>query len=585
MATTDETTDLPIFSINNGDKVIRVGLAGLELNNVPADTAFALSHEGIGLEYDITGTKKTFTISPNGLTWSDGTSTNTTGLERLSLVQQAFQAVQLPPNATTLQLNDTLLLTDGTNTNTLDTDSISFSNPTIDTIGSYGGNSFSLQTDATSSSVGSAGISASAVNSAGTLISGVSGGVVGMPSPPYPAPDANWSLSVNSSTSNPSLYLSKSAPFTNSTSLTIDLNNITHNQSTGSPSPDDTFTISTNKNISITADNFDLGTTQIVYPTLALPERVRITNQGITCDNTTGAGNSWWRNLSAFMTNTANTISTFIQAGLITITNTTLNSLGVYGADSLRLSKTGAENGSAELLGYGRLTNIYYGGGYTDYLLQMINANSGAGNTTGVVGMLFQKTGRNGGVGDIIMSQQYRAKNYLGTDTQFGKIESVITSSSAGAGDDGALDFYTAVNGTSSLVMRLNGADNENNSFRPLDMNGNAVKTTSGSMTIDATGSSGTGHIILNPKVVGGEIQVSKPITNPAGQIDLVASTNTNMTGFNNTITGYTSLNFQTPSLVYTGTALQSATSSGSAGTHLVITLNGNQYKIALLNP
>ena len=42
---------------------------------------------------------------------------------------------------------------------------------------------------------------------------------------------------------------------------------------------------------------------------------------------------------------------------------------------------------------------------------------------------------------------------------------------------------------------------------------------------------------------------------------------------------------FVTESLVFSGTALQDASSGGFANTHLVITLNGNQYKIKLENP
>jgi hypothetical protein len=95
---------------------------------------------------------------------------------------------------------------------------------------------------------------------------------------------------------------------------------------------------------------------------------------------------------------------------------------------------------------------------------------------------------------------RFNANNYLGTKTPFGRIDCVATASSAGAGDDGALDFYSCVNGASSLVFRMNGADNENNSFRPLDMTGNNIKTSSGNMTIETTASSGVGTIVLTPK-------------------------------------------------------------------------------------
>ena len=75
--------------------------------------------KGMILDYDLTTTPKQFSITSAGINWNDGVSNNTTGLQRLALVQEAFQAVELPPNATTLAINDTLLIDDGTNTGSL----------------------------------------------------------------------------------------------------------------------------------------------------------------------------------------------------------------------------------------------------------------------------------------------------------------------------------------------------------------------------------------------------------------------------------------------------------------------------------
>jgi hypothetical protein len=66
--------------------------------------------------------------------------------------------------------------------------------------------------------------------------------------------------------------------------------------------------------------------------------------------------------------------------------------------------------------------------------------------------------------------------------------------------NDGTIDFWASVNGTMSEVFRMNGADNENNSFRPLDMNGQDIKTSSGNMGISTAGSSGAGQITITPK-------------------------------------------------------------------------------------
>ena len=142
-------------------------------------------------------------------------------------------------------------------------------------------------------------------------------------------------------------------------------------------------------------------------------------------------------------------------------------------------------------------------GGSANPQLTLNNSNATAGNTNGVPLVEYYKSGRNVVANDIIASQRFNANNYLGTKTAFGRIDCVATSSSAPTGDDGALDFYTCVNGTSSLVFRMNGADNENNSFRPLDMTGNNIKTSSGNMTIETSASSGTGDINITGKSGG----------------------------------------------------------------------------------
>lgn len=128
------------------------------------------------------------------------------------------------------------------------------------------------------------------------------------------------------------------------------------------------------------------------------------------------------------------------------------------------------------------------------------NTNVGVGNTTGVPSIELSKTGRNGAVNDVVGSVFFNAKDSLGVERTFGKIESTITTTIAPLNHDGALDFYSLINGVNQLVLRLNGADNENNSFRPLDMNGNIIKTSLGFLSIDATSSAGTGQIIITPK-------------------------------------------------------------------------------------
>jgi hypothetical protein len=69
--------------------------------------------QGLVLQYDkLTVDPKTFTITHNGINYKDNTNNDTTSLQRLAQVQQLFQAVVLPPDSTTLQINNRLLLQD-----------------------------------------------------------------------------------------------------------------------------------------------------------------------------------------------------------------------------------------------------------------------------------------------------------------------------------------------------------------------------------------------------------------------------------------------------------------------------------------
>jgi hypothetical protein len=57
----------------------------------------------------------------------------------------------------------------------------------------------------------------------------------------------------------------------------------------------------------------------------------------------------------------------------------------------------------------------------------------------------------------------------------------------------------------------LNGSDNENNSFRPLDLNGNILKTSTGDLTIDASASATTGAVNITAKS-GGSINLNSNV-------------------------------------------------------------------------
>jgi hypothetical protein len=131
--------------------------------------------------------------------------------------------------------------------------------------------------------------------------------------------------------------------------------------------------------------------------------------------------------------------------------------------------------------------------------LEIINNSTTAGTTNGVPSVQYYKSGRNGANNDIICSQSFNAKNSTGVKTEFAKIETLIRNVGVG-NDDGSIGIFATLNGVSTEFMRINGADGDNNFLRPLDMNGSAINSSSGNLSISASSSSGTGNLTLTPK-------------------------------------------------------------------------------------
>ena len=157
-------------------------------------------------------------------------------------------------------------------------------------------------------------------------------------------------------------------------------------------------------------------------------------------------------------------------------------------------------------------------------------------------------------VGASIGEMSYQAKTALNTTQEYARINANIRNSSVG-NYDGSLSLNTTVNGTLTEFVRINGADNESNFYRPLDMNGNSVNTSSGNLAISSTTSSGTGTVDITSKS-------AVNITANSGAINLVSS-----------------------DLKLDGANLESNVAGSISGQFLVITLNNVQYKISLLNP
>ncbi len=169
--------------------------------------------------------------------------------------------------------------------------------------------------------------------------------------------------------------------------------------------------------------------------------------------------------------------------------------------------------------------------------------------------------------GEVLFTQSVFGKDSGNAKQEFTRINHTVRDASAGV-EDGSIEFGCFVNGAVNTFLQINGNENEVNILRNLDMTGNNIRTSTGNMTLDTTTSIGTGIITLN---------ALQSININAGS---GSNLSLNTTGGNIVINPST-----TGSVVFTGAALQSGTSSGNSGQHLVITLNGVVYKIALQNP
>jgi hypothetical protein len=201
---------------------------------------------------------------------------------------------------------------------------------------------------------------------------------------------------------------------------------------------------------------------------------------------------------------------------------------------------------------------------------------------------------------------------------------------------DGSIGLSARVNDVLTEIVRINGVDNQTEFLQPIDMNGNAIKTSTGNITLDGTTApNGSGQIIINPRITS-NLQINGSVNLPSVSNNFRIGTfgvgfNSNLSSqnalFNDTANGrsgeltytgvtaitntatttYTATGIQTDNnlllettgigtniefkpessaggIVFTGTALQSNTAGGNSGEHLVITLNGVQYKIKLEN-
>jgi hypothetical protein len=88
--------------------------------------------QGFEIEYNLLTTPEAFKISPLGINYTSGATDDTTLLPRIAQVGSLLQSLETPPDATTLQVNKKILLTDTITSGSI---GISGTNTLIDTTG------------------------------------------------------------------------------------------------------------------------------------------------------------------------------------------------------------------------------------------------------------------------------------------------------------------------------------------------------------------------------------------------------------------------------------------------------------------
>ena len=186
--------------------------------------------------------------------------------------------------------------------------------------------------------------------------------------------------------------------------------------------------------------------------------------------------------------------------------------IGSAGSDNARLGLGGA----ASLYAYDQTFITTRPG---DDLFAAYTFENSSGFTTSCPSFKTTITGHSQvGATAYVFRQAHYAKNSSSTPVKYGGIDCISGATDVGV-HTGILAFNCAISGTSSTMLEINGKENQINAYKPLDMNGNNIVTSTGSLTINASGSTGagsTGSISMTPRV-GGYIIMNNLPTSATG--------------------------------------------------------------------
>jgi hypothetical protein len=134
--------------------------------------------------------------------------------------------------------------------------------------------------------------------------------------------------------------------------------------------------------------------------------------------------------------------------------------------------------------------------------------------------------------GTVVSKISSFSRDSASTSFEFSRIQTAVENNTGG-NQDGRLSIFNLVNGVLQETWNFNGGQNENNSFRPLDLNNNPLRTTLGNLEINTVASTGPGLLNLITKGLTGNISL-----NAGGLTGNAAITlNTTNLNFQNTAT------------------------------------------------
>ena len=232
------------------------------------------------------------------------------------------------------------------------------------------------------------------------------------------------------------------------------------------------------------------------------------------------------------------------------------------------------------------LESLLPGGGS----IPMLTLNQKNTNTGSATIRMYKNISTNGSaIGEL----SFVAKTAAATDREYARIAGTIRNNN-GSNIDGSIGLLARVNDNLTEIVRINGADSQIEIFQPLDLNDKDIVSSTGDIELDASNSSGTGDVNLKAK---GNVNITAPTGGQFINLISASSVAIEATGDNLDLTAGTAMKLETTGvganiefktedtaggLVFNGLALQSNTAGGNSGEHLVITLNGVQYKIKL---